>query len=163
MHSPPWTTMGEAETRWRAMRPSSPIAHRRWTNTSYLIGSSWATGAATMAGLPGQLTEYFRYLAWACCSHYECRAPLGILSDDHVSVAVDRALVAGRHDDGGERRFDDRRAADDGARAEASVVVDGGVQEAAVEVGLARRLAGLLRIGAGLLLLGEHRLGDRTD
>src|ERR1051326_6908735 len=39
MHSPPCDTMGEAVTRWSVMRPSSPIAHRRWKNISKRIGS----------------------------------------------------------------------------------------------------------------------------
>src|SRR6185369_406458 len=39
MHSPPWETMGDAVTRCSVMRPSSPIAHRRWKNISKRIGS----------------------------------------------------------------------------------------------------------------------------
>src|ERR1043166_10089632 len=39
MHTPPCETMGDAVTRWSVMRPSSPIAHRRWKNISKRMGS----------------------------------------------------------------------------------------------------------------------------
>src|SRR5579884_278135 len=134
MHSPPCTTIGEAETRCSAIRPSSPIAHRRWTNTSYLMGSSWATGATTMG-------------------HSLSRG------EDEVPIAVDRALIVRWDDDGGQRGLHDRWPQHQRARPQPVVVVDGGVHEAPVEVGRARALPRLAGVQAAALLLDQYRLG----
>src|SRR3989337_1619224 len=100
MHSPPPTTIGEAETFCSAIRPSSPMAHNRWTKISYRMGLSCVVAVSLMTILPA-----FR--------------------DNHVVVCVDGARVRRRDDNRGQRRLDNGRAADDRPRTEPGVIVDG--------------------------------------
>src|SRR5258706_4890574 len=121
MHSPPWETIGEAVTRWSVMRPSSPIAHRRWKNISKRTGS---------------IFSFLLFIRRSLSSIQHSKLKINLADFHHeIEVLVDRHLKPRRHQRGRERQLDHRRPPDARAGTEERIVVNVGVDELPIGAG----------------------------
>src|SRR5258705_6077286 len=121
MHSPPWETIGEAVTRWSVMRPSSPIAHRRWKNISKRTGS---------------IFSFLLFIRRSLSSIQHSKLKINLADFHHeIEVLVDRHLKPRRHQRGRERQLDHRRPPDARAGTEERIVVNVGVDELPLRAG----------------------------